>query len=643
MAHHYSENDDEPDWMEAFAPVVEGTPSADFKDGDKDLLDAIERVGDAIINDEGFDMSAFDEATLAKLRVLQGQQKSEKIEPNRRFEAKPELNPSAVRALAPDHPAMVENRTLFPSTVVEVTEDEPVRLLVSGENNRKLGDVVAKGRFKGYALYQLSLEERATCPSDCSVRDICYGNGMQMARRHRIGDDDVFYDRLGHEIAELVDQHPGGVLVRLHVLGDFPSVEYVANWADLLDEWPTLAVYGYTSRLPTDWDGDEIGDAIEGVTQRFPDRFRIRKSLGGIPIEDAEGDVTLVLDHVPEEKYDGAIVCPMQSDATACCATCGLCWEQPEKAIAFIKHGPKSASVQAEAEVAAQAPVKTLSADVGAPVRQVSTATTIKASAEQRARIPAPPAVRLVDPAALRVEGAYQRDLSKKSIKLLRKIVAEWDWAKFKPPICAERDHGLVVIDGQHTAIAAATLGIKQMPALIVNAAHIEARAASFVAHNRDRIAMSPFQIFHASVVAGDPQACAILALAEKTGAIIPRNPPGRGGARAGECVAITEIENCYKKDGAAVLERIFTIAVACEAAPLQRLATRSLRILLTQPYFSATAAMPNSRIANALKTFGQDFDNKARGRADTDDQPADRMGALMIQEACTLPVENAA
>lgn len=85
----------------------------------------------------------------------------------RRFEDKYELNPGAVRSLPSGHPAMVGKRTLFPNTVVGVTEREPERLLVSGRNNRKLGETVANGAFKGYALYGLSLEERATCPAYC--------------------------------------------------------------------------------------------------------------------------------------------------------------------------------------------------------------------------------------------------------------------------------------------------------------------------------------------------------------------------------------------------------------------------------------------------------------------------------------------
>ncbi len=591
-------------------------------------------------------MSAFDDDTLRQLEALRAkagggesisqtaerEMAGQSIEPSRRFTDKPELNPGAVRGLAPDHPAMVGSRTLFPSTVVEVTEDEPSRLLVSGANNRKLGDVVAKGRFKGYALYGLSLEERATCPDDCAARAFCFGNGMQMARRHRIGDPDVFYDRLGMEVADLLGEHEG-LLVRLHVLGDFPSVDYVANWADLLEEWEQLAVYGYTARRSSKWGGDEIGDAIEAVKERFPERFRIRWSSAV-----SRPDGAFIVDEVPTTSRIGdAVVCPAQTDATACCATCGLCWEPSfaSNAIAFIKHGPKSIATQAETEIAAiREPSPEVSGAEGAPVRQVQALSTIRASAEQRGKIGSPPIVRVVDPANLRIEGAYQRDLSKKSIKLLRKIVAGWDWAKFKPPICAERDHGLVIIDGQHTAIAAATLGITHLPVMVVGAALLAARAESFVAHNRDRIAMSAFQIFHASVVAGDPVAVSVLQAAQRTGAIIPRSMPARGKARPGQIIDIRDVLNYAKRDGIELVERIFRVAVAAEAAPLGVTATRSLRMLLTAPYFAAVARMPDSRIANALKSL-PDFEAKARLKGAEDDQGQVRAGAVMIAAAC--------
>ena len=40
--------------------------------------------------------------------------------------------------------------------------------------------------------------------------------------------------------------HPNGFAVRLHNLGDFYSLQYVALWRRLLARHPALHVWGYT-------------------------------------------------------------------------------------------------------------------------------------------------------------------------------------------------------------------------------------------------------------------------------------------------------------------------------------------------------------------------------------------------------------
>src|SRR6185437_2462885 len=409
---------------------------------------------------------------------------------DRRFTDKPALDPAAVRSLPANHPALIENRTLFPSTVVTVDDDFPDRLLVSGKNNRKLGERIFKGQFAGYALYGLSLEERATCPVTCDSRSYCYGNGMQMARRHRITDLDLFGTFPEAEIREILAGGVGGLMVRLHVLGDFPSVEYVALWADLLDEHDNLACYGYTHRLPKERGGDEIGDAILALKLRFPKRFRIRWSSAIKSL----GDGARVIDFVPDKPRikgnDGGTVCPAQTDATACCASCGMCWENPAETVLFIKHGPKSLELAAAAAV-------TESKAASPDAENIRPITALKIAGRREVPLSAAPDARQVDPTTLRVEPKYQRDLSGKSMRLIRKIVTEWDWAKFKPPIVAESEDGLFVIDGQHTAIAAASHPeIQTIPVMVVKAADLRRRAEAFVAHNRDRVAMTPAQVF---------------------------------------------------------------------------------------------------------------------------------------------------
>lgn len=107
----------------------------------------------------------------------------------------------------------------------------------------------------------------------------------------------------------------------------------------------------------------------------------------------------------------------------------------------------------------------------------------------------------MVSPSELWVDESYQRGLSDRSMRLIRKIIGEWDWTAFKPPVVVEVDGKLQVIDGQHTALGALTHGgIEQLPVLIVKADRQELRANAFVRHNRDRIQVTPTQL-HLSLI----------------------------------------------------------------------------------------------------------------------------------------------
>jgi hypothetical protein len=56
--------------------------------------------------------------------------------------------------------------------------------------------------------------------------------------------------RCGTNSPTLQTQHPGGFLVRLHVLGDFYSVRYAELWHEALEAYPALHIFGYTAREP---------------------------------------------------------------------------------------------------------------------------------------------------------------------------------------------------------------------------------------------------------------------------------------------------------------------------------------------------------------------------------------------------------
>ncbi len=78
-----------------------------------------------------------------------------------------------------DTPAFLSGRTIYAHTVrVPGRGAGDTWALKSGGNNRKIGGVILKGHWKGFPIYGLTLEERATCPTSCHHWRSCYGNRM---------------------------------------------------------------------------------------------------------------------------------------------------------------------------------------------------------------------------------------------------------------------------------------------------------------------------------------------------------------------------------------------------------------------------------------------------------------------------------
>lgn len=219
--------------------------------------------------------------------------------------------------------------TIFPTQVLEVSDGEPV--LKDGKNSVKIGGDVLVGRLKGAKIFTLTLEERATCPRSCKHWGGCFGNGMQLARRWKHGPELVM--RLAEEVSRLCQSHPR-VLIRLHVLGDFWSFDYLRFWAEQLDYWDNLYVFGFTAWLP----GTKIGDGIVRLRAALPERFMVRTS-------ERTGEWgAFTVDFPTERRFLGdALVCPEQRDANAGgakevhCGSCGACWAG-SRPIAFITH-----------------------------------------------------------------------------------------------------------------------------------------------------------------------------------------------------------------------------------------------------------------------------------------------------------------
>ena len=217
-------------------------------------------------------------------------------------------------------PAYRTGRSIFPSRVFDPGEVR--RVLKDGHQSRKIGKFVTKGKRAGWPIFTLTLEERATCPRNCKAWAFCYGNSMQAAERMVAGAE--LEEALWRELEQLQAEHPGGFMVRLHVLGDFYSLGYVELWQRALKTFPALHVFGFTAHDPE----SEIGAPLLRLAQSRWERFSIRFSGRDGPELGSQ---------LQPDAHPQAIPCPAQTGGTDCCATCALCWHS-RRSISFAKH-----------------------------------------------------------------------------------------------------------------------------------------------------------------------------------------------------------------------------------------------------------------------------------------------------------------
>ena len=129
--------------------------------------------------------------------------------------------------------------------------------------------------------------------------------------------------------------------MRLHMLGDFYSLEYVQLWRRWLVRDPALRVFGYTAWHPS----TPIGGALRFLARTNWDRFAIRLSSAAVGTRR-----TIVVAKAADAVKRGAIVCPAQEGKTRSCATCGLCWAPAaqRRTVAFLRHGMRGGVKKAE-------------------------------------------------------------------------------------------------------------------------------------------------------------------------------------------------------------------------------------------------------------------------------------------------------
>lgn len=179
------------------------------------------------------------------------------------------------------------------------------------------------------------------------------------------------------------------------------------------------------------------------------------------------------------------------------------------------------------------------------------------------------PALEWVDPSSLYIEERYQRGISERSVTLIRRIYKDFDWARFKPPVCAYgQGDKLMVLDGQHTAIAAASHPkLTKIPVMIVSAATVKARAEAFMGHNRDRLAITLPQLFYSSLAAEEPVALALKKALDEVGCTVVKfNPPVYS---IGQTRAVGALLTLTERKGTAGAERVLKILFNAKRAPI--------------------------------------------------------------------------
>lgn len=221
----------------------------------------------------------------------------------------------------------------------------------------------------------------------------------------------------------------------------------------------------------------------------------------------------------------------------------------------------------------------------------------------KRNPIAPPPKIAWLALNQLVVDEEYQRALSANGMRLIRRLVETWDWNCFKPlSVAAVGDGRYEIVDGQHTALAAATHGsIETLPCLVLDAATLAQRSAAFVGINRDRLALTPYALFKARVSAEDPEAVAVQAAIDEAGALLFESINSVLDYQPGSLACVSSLLIVVRAIGQAKLTRVLKICIEGSLTPIPSSAIKGVADLV------ADGSMSDAEIAEALGEIDRD------------------------------------
>lgn len=106
-----------------------------------------------------------------------------------------------------------------------------------------------------------------------------------------------------------------------------------------------------------------------------------------------------------------------------------------------------------------------------------------------------------------------------------RKMATEWETRLFRHPYVVPREGGRYeVTDGQHTVMAAEMRGHKTIPCFVYHPIDTSVAAGVFSDVNTKRQRLTPYELYHADVIAGRPDALALKRITENAGLVVSHN-----------------------------------------------------------------------------------------------------------------------
>lgn len=177
-----------------------------------------------------------------------------------------------------------------------------------------------------------------------------------------------------------------------------------------------------------------------------------------------------------------------------------------------------------------------------------------------------PPRLEWLAIADLVINDDYQREISAKGLAHIQAIARHFSWSKFSPVIVAKRGKVYEIVDGQHSTIAALSVGHKRVPACIVDCSAEDA-AAIFAAVNGDVTPISVLQLFKAARVSKEPWALAVDRVCRKAGIEPMVYPIPKNKQRPMMTMAIGTLRNRMGRYGEAVMAATLCCLAASPSA----------------------------------------------------------------------------